>query len=440
MTQRLSMKEYIAQGGFVLLCFAALTFPFSVAACNIALGGCLLAGLLSGEYFMGLCHVWQHYRALTIAWMAYLALFPIGLLWSLDVDMGLHIIGRQWFWLLTPLVLQMLRCASRRRLFFLIFSLGLGLHLLFCLAQFYGLVTLIDKAGSTASDPTGYIGHTSFGLVYGIWAAFLLHWSVFLVDWQRWAARLIALWAAGMIFLSSGRGGYLVVAVILLVMLWKLVRVRPWLKLATATLAILAMATALSMGPGKARVLDSWHSIQVMEKGDFHNAEARWSLWYAAIEACRQHMPLGVGTGGYHVAAAAIRKQLPDLHLNYGGISSQSPAHPHNMLLQALTRWGPAGVLLLSALFMLWIREGWRCDWRSGPASSLIALTGIALFVQGLSEPTFEEHFPGILAVLLLGAGLAAFPGKSESSCSGRALPFNPCPNDVPPSEADAGA
>ncbi|OIO70385.1 MAG: hypothetical protein COW19_08830 [Zetaproteobacteria bacterium CG12_big_fil_rev_8_21_14_0_65_55_1124] len=405
MANSLSIKDRIEQGEVVLLCIAALTFPFSVAACNIALGTCLIIGLLNGDYIAGLRHVWQHHRSLSIAWMAYLALFPIGLLWSLDVDRGLQIIGRQWFWLLTPLVIQLLGSTDRRRLFFLALSAGLSLHLVFCVAQFYGLVTLIGKGGSTATNPTGFIGHTSFGLVYGIWAAFLVHWSLFLNGWQRWTTRLLALWAVGMIFLSSGRGGYLVVAVLLLVMLWKLVRVRPLLKLGAASLAILAMAALLTIGPGKERIISSWNSFQAMEKGNFRNPEARWSLWYAAILGWQQHMPLGVGTGGYHVAADVIKEQHPDLF--YGGLGS-SPAHPHNMLLQALTRWGPLGMLLLAALFFLWIREGWRCDWHSGPASGLIALTGIALFVQGLTEPSFEEHFPGILAVMLLGAGLAA--------------------------------
>ena len=405
------------RAAFVLLCVAALVFPFSVAACNIAMGGSLLAGLLAGGYLAGLRHVWKHQRVLSIAMLAYLALFPIGLLWSLDVDRGLQIVGRQWFWLLTPLVVHLLRDMPRRRTFLLTLSLGLALNLIVCLAQFagIGLPELISNGGSSATNPTGYIGHTSFGLVYGIWAAFLVHWSMFMHGWPRWAVRLLALWGTVMIFLASGRGGYLVVAVLVLVMLWKLVRLQPLFKMAAAALAILAMAAVLSFGPGKARVIESWHSIQAMEKGNFRNPEARWSLWYAAIEAWRQHQPLGVGTGGYHIAAAIVHAQHPDLF--FGG---PSPAHPHNMLLQALTRWGPVGVLLLAALFVVWVREGWRCDWRASPASGLVALTGIALFVQGLTEPSFEEHFPGLLGVMLLGAGLAALSSDSPPQQQGR--------------------
>jgi len=401
------LPESFADGAektaFVLLCVAALCFPFSVAACNIALAGSLLAGLIGGHYLAGLRLVWQRHRSLCIAWLAYLSLFPIGLLWSLDAERGMQIIGRQWFWLLTPLVAYLLRDQSRRHAFLMVFSLGLILHLLFCLAQYNGLVELVNKAGSTADNPTGFIGHTSFGLVYGIWAALLMHWSMFMQGWPRWLARLFALAGVGMIFLSSGRGGYLVLAVLLMVMLWKLIKASTWLKMAAAGLGLAIMVAGLSIGPGKARMLESWHSIQAMEHGNFKNPEARFSMWYTAIQAWEQHAPMGVGTGGFHVASAGIMAQRPDLF--FGGIP---PSHPHNMLLQSLTRWGPAGVLLLGALFVIWIREGWRRDWDTGPTAGLIALTGIALFVQGLTEPSFEEHFPGVLAAMLLGTGLAA--------------------------------
>ncbi|MDQ6973221.1 MAG: O-antigen ligase family protein [Mariprofundaceae bacterium] len=409
MPETSTLKKIIGSIGFVLLCLAVLAFPFSVAASNICLAGVLIAGVLDGELKQGLCLMWRKQRWLSILWLAYLTLFPLGLLWSLDIDRGLQIIGRQWFWLLLPLLIQVVARPERRNMFFMSLSLGLGLHLVFCLAQYFGLVVLIDKAGSTAENPTGHIGHTSFGLVYALWAAFLVQWSLFLPDWKRWLARGVALWAVGMIFLSSGRGGYLVLAAVLLTMMWKLARLSPLLRTASASLMILAMLAVLSIGPGKERMLVTWQSIQAIQHGNFQNPEARWSLWYAAIESWRQHLPLGVGTGGYHVAAEQVRVQHTDLFL------PPSPAHPHSMFLQSLSRWGPPGVLILMALFFLWIREGWRTDWRSDPAAGLIALSGIAMLVQGMTEPSFEEHFPGVLAALLCGAGLAALYGPHES-------------------------
>jgi len=404
-------RESLDRIAFIMLCLAALTFPFSVAACNIALTASLASGLLGGSYILGARYLWKHFRIMTVAWLAYLALFPVGLLWSLDVDRGLQIIGRQWFWLLIPLAVHILRTPFRRNRFLLILSLGLILHMLFCLAQFFGLVDLGNKAGSSQLNPTGFIGHTSFGLVYGIWATFLLHWSTFMQGWRQWGTRLIALWGIGMIFLSSGRGGYLVVASLLLILIWKMFRARPMVKLASVLLLILCIVLVLSIGPGKERVAATWNSLQAVKSGIYHNPEPRWSLWYVAILGWQQHMPMGTGTGGYHVAAASIHKQLPDLF--DGGPFA---AHPHNMLLQALNRWGPLGVLLLAAVYIIWIREGWRSSWHADPASCLVTLTGVAMFVQGMTEPSFEEHFPGILTTMLLGAGLTTLTQSEVSN------------------------
>ncbi len=406
------MRYYIDQFCFGLICIGAMAFPFSVAVTNIALAGALITGLASGAFMEGIRFMWQHYRPLSAAWIAYLLLFPVGLLWSLDVHWGLQIIGRQWFWLLLPLVVDAVQKIEKRRLFLIAISLGLGLNLFYCLAQFFGWVELLGKAGSSASNPTGHIGHTSFGLVYGLWAAFLMHWSLFLEHWKRWAARIMSIFSVGMIFLASGRGGYLVVTTLFLILIWKLLRMKPWLKLSGVMLVLIIMIIALSVGPGKQRVLTTWQSIEMMQQGNFQNPEVRWSMWYAAIQSWRQHKPLGVGTGGYHIAAKYIKQQKPDLM--YG--SNSWPIQPHNMFLQSLSRWGPLGVLCLSLLFFFWLRTGWRCDWHMEPTSGLVSLTAIALLVQGMTEPSFEEHFPGILAALLCGAGLAANYKQKKTS------------------------
>ena len=90
------------------------------------------------------------------------------------------------------------------------------------------------------------------------------------------------------------------------------------------------------------------------------------------------------------------------------------------MYLFALTRWGILGIIALGLLLFLWIQTGWRLDWNISGAAPLIALPGIALAVQGLSAPSLEEHFEDILAVLLLGCGLAW-----QGFCARRDLPVS---------------
>jgi len=363
-----SLLKQLEQATFWLYCVAAAAYPFSVAAANIALGSALGISLLNGEFAEGCRWLWKHHRTLTVAWLVYLALLPLGLIWSPDRSWGLHIVARQWYWFIIPLSCVVLTIPKNRNTILFILSVSLSLHLIFCVGQLLEIIHF-TKDGSTAMDPTGHIGHIGFGFVYGVWAGWLLHRGLLWQGWKRWGA---------------------------------------W-----------------TLGPGKQRMLWTWHSMQNMQQGDFKHAEARWSMWYAAIKAWQAHPFTGVGTGGYRIAAANIKQSHPDLQ--YEGLS---PAHPHNMYLLDLSRWGPVGLLALIALLALWVRTGWKLDWHHTDAGSLIMLPGMAMAIHGLSAPSLEEHFSGILAAMLLGAGLAII----------RSYPATPSPCDAPASVSASGA
>jgi len=418
------LLKQLEQTTFWLYCIAAATYPFSVAATNIALGSALGISLINGQFSEGCRWLWANYRALTIAWLIYLALLPLGLIWSPDIHWGLHIVARQWYWFVIPLSCVVLTTSRNRNYILFILSISLSLHLLFCVGQMLDMIDFA-KDGSSAADATGHIGHIGFGFVYGIWAGWLLHRGMLWQGWKRWGSWVLSAWAIAMVFLAAGRSGYLVVAILLFLVLWKLLHIQPWIKTTVAMLAFAVLFAALTLSPGKQRIAWTWHSIQSMEQGDFKHAEARWSLWYAAIKAWQGRPLTGVGTGGYRTAAAKIKQSHPDLW--YGGLS---PAHPHNMYLLALCRWGPVGLLVLIILLSIWIRTGWRLHWRHTDAASLIALPGIAMAVHGLSAPSLEEHFSGILAALLLGAGLAILREDSAT--------HSPCDEQSNASIADA--
>jgi len=339
-----SFLKPLEQTSFWLFCITAATYPFSVAAANIALGSALGMGLISGQFTEGCRWLWRNQRTLSIAWLVYLALLPLGLIWSPDRSWGLHIVARQWYWFIIHLSCTVLTIPQNRNTILFILSISLSLHLIFCIGQLLEIIHF-TKDGSTAMDPTGHIGHIGFGFVYGVWASWLLHRGLLWQGWKRWGTWTLTAWATTMVFLAAGRSGYLIVSVLLLLVLWKLLRIQPWLKMTVTILAFATVLAALTLGPGKQRMLWTWQSMQSMQQGDFKHAEARWSMWYGAIKAWQAHPFTGVGTGGYRIAAANIKQSHPDLQ--YEGLS---PAHPHNMYLLDLSRWGPVGLLALIAL------------------------------------------------------------------------------------------
>lgn len=384
----------------ILLCIAALVYPFSVAATNVVLGGAIILGILSGRWLTGARLLWVEHRWFTVAILSYLGLMLIGVLWSNNHILGMRKVGHQWFWLLLPVLVAVLSNTIWRHRFLFSLSLGLALHLGLCVLQIFGYAEGTTAGGSGMDDPTGHIGHIGFGFVYGLWAAWLLHWGWLKTGWWRAVSWLLATWAWLMVFLAQGRSGYLISLVLLLLVVGKhLLEGHGWKRVSAVFGLILLMVAMLAMGPGKSRLLTTWGNIQAIHHGDVRAAGGRWSLWLGAVEVWKKHPLTGVGTGGYEAEAAQVFSEHPEYIFKAD--------HPHNSYLLAMDRWGTGGLVILLMLLYLWIRSGWRIDWNLYLSAPLISLSGVALAIHSLSSSAFEEHFSAVLALLLLGAGLS---------------------------------
>lgn len=400
-----------------LLCLAGMAFPFSVAVTNIAAGGALALGLIGGELKQGIGMLFGKHRRFAMVLFAYILLVGAGLFWSMDRSWGVHVLSKHWCWLLVPLALCCFNDSVWRRRFMIALSIGLVLHLVYCVFQLFGYVSGTTAPGSGVDDATGHIGHIGFGFVYGIWAAWLLHWGWLQSGLIRYGAWLCAAWAWLMIFLAQGRSGYLVAVATLALVLWRLIRVFPFTQRAWILLASGAIvAVGLSLGGGGERLLQAWKVVSQnvltvdREASEWDPATAqRFAMWRAAYLIWQDNPWLGVGTGGYPSASKHVQVMEPSL--DFGG---DVASHPHNIYLLALVRWGVLGLFLLVWLLFEWIRIGLVMDWGKHPMASLASLTGLALAVHGMTSTSIEEHFSIVFAVLLLALALAENGRRGE--------------------------
>ncbi len=390
-----------------LISVALLLLPLSIAASNVLLGVTLLFAIVSGGWLNGAKLLFQKAPLFSKVLVAYLALIPVGLLWSPDVGRGLVVLTKQWSWLLLPVMLVAFREKEHRERLLLFLSIGLGLHLLLSIAQGLGIpLPVKPPGGSSVGDPSGLIGHIGFGLLYGIWGTWLIQWGQQRHDKWRYLAWIVAAIAIAMVFIVQGRSGYLITIAVLVLMAWRLWlhQLNWWLLLSFGALFVAALVL-LAVGPAKERLLWTIDSFEAIYHGDFRKAEPRWSLWYTAWEGWKQSPFIGVGTGGYPSTAEKIAKNNPDLYFTG---HSLNPAHPHQMYLLDLVRWGPVGLLLLLTLLWQWFKLGKRSDWRENYTDSLISMMALGLAVHGLSAPSLEEYHGSIYATICLGLGLAA--------------------------------
>jgi len=392
----------------LLLCLAMICFPFSVAASNILLALVLVTGLFSGCWWKGAKRLWCEYRLFFSSLIAYLTLVCIGLLWSLDPDWGGRILGRHWFWLLLPVVVITLVYQRNRYMLLAAMSFGMTANLVFCVLQANGLIESPAVAGSTLVNATGHIGHTSFGFMYGIWAAWLLHLGLVLGGRARWLLWGLALWALVMVFLAQGKSGYIVSLMLILIVAGKWLREAASRRMMTAFAAVLLLLLLfMAFGPGKERFQGTYEvlsgnvqqQLSASQENAVSSVTARLAWWKMSYDLWLEKPLLGVGTGGFPKAAAHWQEQHGEVVLGL--------VHPHNQYLFNMVRWGIVGLLLLLILLYSWMRIGLAGQWRHSIAMPLVALTGVALLVDGLSTESLEEHFSTIFALVLAGAGLS---------------------------------
>jgi len=341
-----------------------------------------------------------------------LAFVPVGILWSLDPEWGQRILARHWFWLLLPIIVMLLSTDRYRNTFLIVMSFALAANLVFCVLQANGWIESPTVAGSTMENATGPIGHTSFGFIYGIWAAWLLHLGFLYQDKFRWLLWGLSAWALVMVFMAQGKSGYIISLLVILIVAVKWLLEAGNRKMVVSFVSILLLLVLfLAIGPGKERLLGTWqaltNNVQQGLNSSRQNAvssvAARLEWWKMSYEIWLDKPIIGVGTGGFPKTAEAWRVNN---HIDTQEFAV-SLVHPHNQYLLAMVRWGAVGLLSLLALLYFWIRAGLFCQWRNSVAIPLVALTGAALVVHGLSSASLEEHFSTIFALILLGVGLS---------------------------------
>ena len=401
-------RQRVENVSAAVLMLIALLLPFSIAASNILFALLLLLSLITGAWLRGCALLWGEARSLIVVWCVYMLLMVMGIAWSSDMGRGLVILSKQWSWLLLPALVVICYELSIRRRIMLFLSVGLGLHLLLAIAQSQGVpLPVAAPGGSSAQDATGLIGHIGFGFIYGIWAAWLIHEGSLATGKLRYGLWGLASVAIVLIFAAQGRSGYLVAAALLLMMFWKLCvdRLRKR-TVAMIAIAVVMMLTVVALGPAKNRIVWTVDSLGAFSQGDLSHTEARISLWYMAWEGWRMHPFAGVGTGGFPKIADEVIAMHPEI-LSPSLVGATYIAHPHQMYLMDLVRWGPVGLLLLLLFLGLWIRMGWRLDWQQHDGL-LMALSGAALAVHGFSAPSLEEYYSSIYAVLFMAVGMSA--------------------------------
>ncbi|MEY2530527.1 MAG: hypothetical protein QOI96_612 [Verrucomicrobiota bacterium] len=260
--------------------------------------------------------------------------------------------------------------------------------------------------------------------VLGVFGLSIVCWS----RWPLWSKLLIgyatAICYVGVV-LTQSRGGYLSVAVSLLVFgilgfgILRAAGSGLLLRIGGAGL----IAAALIAG-GAFFLIQRNDILSERTKNVLDYQNIRLDLWRAALEQSKINPLIGTGSRTYQVYGRKFRAEGMQL----------DPIYTHNDYLQLLAEYGVVGGVLFLGFFTVHLRRGWINARRLGPKriaiSHRLASNTMALNVGALgalaayavhSVVDFNLHIPANVLLLAFVFGIVANPGVAHEPGASRA-------------------
>ena len=383
-----------------------VSLPVSVALDNVLLAVFVLAWLLSGNWREKYDVIRRNPVALSA--LALLGWLALGLTWgSGPLSDGLLYLKKQSDLLLIAMLLPVFADARDRRRALLALACSLAVTLVLSYVVALGWLPKGGVITGDASNPTVFKGHIAQNLLMAFGA--LLFAELALEPARPLVRCLWAMLAAAAafdaLFLVQGRIGYVVLAMVVVLFLFRTLRWK----------GIVAAAVVLGVSfAGAWQFSFSFHKrvgLAVTAVTHWRPGVAtrdpigeRLEFYANTLAIVREHPVFGVGTSGF-VPAYAERVQ---------GTAMEVTRNPHNQYLLTTCQVGLIGLALLLLLFV----QQWRCAAQlPGARERILARALVLTFVVGsLFSTLLMDHTESLFFSWMSGLLYAGYPPRQAAA------------------------
>ncbi len=345
------------------------------------------------------------HHALTLAVLAFIALYLLSIAWSSDPGAAFDYVSKFRYLLLVPVIATSLR-GPFRRLALPALAAGTILAVLLESAVFWGVIRFRQ---AYPGNPSPTMSHLDFSVVLAVAALLALNHAI--VAAGSWRRRTIWLAASAVItgglVINIGRSGQVAFAGTLLILVPIYLARRPGRTVTAGLLAVLlGLALTYAAIPGLHRRLETGASDlrRALVEHQYHgNLGKRVAGIIVALDLIREHPILGAGpvdnmTGFRHL-----------LDTRYEDLKSAVYwfPHLHNQYLQTASEVGLVGAAVLLGMFacLVW---GPYTDREDRVAAVILA----AVFLLGfVGDPYLHKQLP--LTLFATVAGVISARGRS---------------------------
>ena len=323
--------------------------PLTVSGANSIIVVICLLWLLSGDYKAKYNQIIS--SKLMIASIAFYCLHVIGMLWTEDLQWGLHMLHKMWYFLLLFPILFNIVQRKDINYYLIAFLLAIALTEIISYLVWFEIVPPFKNA--TINNPTPFMSHISYNPILAL-AIYLVYRAIFiktnLSQPKFFFYSFFALCMTINMFITGGRAGQVMYFVMLGILIFQFFNNEKIKSL----FAILVLIPAIFFTAYQSNGLFHDRVEKVIIKAmnyenDKHNAVGlRITYAINSWEVIKENPIIGVGTGDFPSEYKKINKintpQLPNT------------TNPHNMYTLITMQLGLIGLVSMLSIFYYQIK------------------------------------------------------------------------------------
>mgnify|MGYP001309794849 CR=1 FL=1 len=332
-----------------LLIILAFLIPLTVFGVNLIIVIICILWLISGNY-KSKFNLIVNSKVLISSFIFFL-LHVIGLIWTEDLDWGLHIVHKMWYFLLLYPILYTLTKKEYIKYYISAFLLAILLTEAASYLIWFELIEPFKNA--TIQNPTPFMSHISYNPILAF-AIYLVLYEIFLNNnlkkIQKFLYIIFAIIMIINMFITGGRAGQVIFLVMLCILIFQYFNSQNFKALVVMTLVLTsAIFTAYQTSTiFQIRINSVITDIQNYDVNKNTSVGMRLTFAANSWEIIMKNPIIGAGTGDFPIEYKRVNliknPQIPNTD------------NPHNMYILILVQLGLIGLISFLSIFYYQIK------------------------------------------------------------------------------------
>jgi len=333
-----------------LLIALAFLMPLSVSAANTAVVLICFLWLFSGNYKSKFNHITS--SKIMLASLFFYFLHIVGMLWTEDVEWGLHILHKMWYFLLFYPILFNIVKSENLKYCISAFLLAISITEIFSYLIWFEIIPPFKNA--SVENPTPFMSHISYNPILAFAIYLVLNQIFFNKNLSNLKFNLYSFFAISMVinmFITGGRAGQVMFFAMLAILIFQFFdgkKVKSLLVIIVILPSIFFTSYQLS-DLFKNRVNNAISEVVNFSQQKESSVGQRISYAINSFEVIKENPIIGVGTGDFPIEYYRINLINSPLF--------SATTNPHNMYILILMQLGLLGLISMLAIFYFQIKS-----------------------------------------------------------------------------------